>query len=223
MVLLLGSARWVSGLRGLVLSFACAGFACGGSGSQSPAQTTTDAGTDAPNGETGATVDAGIGAVGVLGQRCSPPGALACAGNMQRLQLLCGASGQWVANGTCSGSMLCDSEPGTSAGTCQEPLPECAGMPGAETCDSTGTAIETCGPDTVSATTMPCPMAMPICNGSPAQCVVCLDLQGHCDGQQPQVCMNGVWQNSGPPCNGANQYCWVSTPKMMCAAPVCCE
>jgi hypothetical protein len=149
-------------------------------------------------------IDAGTGSVGVLGQSCSPPGMLACAGNEQKLQLLCNASEEWVANGTCSGSQLCDSVPGQNAGTCQDQVPQCVGHdPGYTFCiPSGGPTVETCGPDLVSVTTMLCTAAC--ANGG---CVSCEPGYWQCSGDQPQQCTGSgasySWTNVGPACAGS--------------------
>jgi hypothetical protein len=143
---------------------------------------------------------------------------------MKKLQLLCGASGQWVANGTCSGSQFCDSTPGSNAGTCQDPIPNCAGKPGYTFCDSTLTILETCGPDTVSVTMTQCPQPTPACHPqAPAHCVVCIDYTGQCVGQQPQQCVNEMWQNMGPACQ-PGYVCGPQNGMLTCppGEPVCC-
>jgi hypothetical protein len=148
-------------------------------------------------------IDAGVGMVGVLGQTCAPPGALACAGNAQKLQLLCDASGHWVANGTCSGSQLCDSVPGQNAGTCQDQVPKCVGQqPGFEFCiPSGGPELDACGPDLVTITVVTvCPVAC--ANG---MCAPCEPGYEQCSGNQPQSCDPAgggsyAWKNVGPPC-----------------------
>ena len=148
-------------------------------------------------------LDAGIGMVGILGQGCSPPGALACAGNAQKLQLLCDATGHWVANGTCSGSQLCDSVPGQNAGTCQDQVPQCVGHePGFEFCiPSGGPELDSCGPDLVTITVVTvCPVAC-----ANAVCVACEPGYWQCNGNQPQQCdpaggTSYAWKNVGPPC-----------------------
>ncbi len=74
-------------------------------------------------------------AVALLGDPCSPPAALACAGHAQRVTLICSADGEWVVNQTCTGAELCSSQPGINAGSCQTPEEECAGeLPGHPFC-----------------------------------------------------------------------------------------
>lgn len=60
-----------------------------------------------------------------LGDDCSSPGTFACAGNNQKLALICGAAGTWDSRETCSGDALCDFNPGPNEGTCRVPLAEC--------------------------------------------------------------------------------------------------
>ena len=62
--------------------------------------------------------------VKTLGDSCTNPGALACAGENQKLQLLCDGSGEWVQNGTCAGIAVCDTGE-ANRGSCQEPIAGC--------------------------------------------------------------------------------------------------
>jgi hypothetical protein len=77
-------------------------------------------------------------ATGTLGQPCSSPGQLACAGINQKLGLVCGANNTWQTNQTCnSATQVCDSRPGSTAGTCQEQDPVCATQtPGVQFCNA---------------------------------------------------------------------------------------
>lgn len=95
------------------------------------------------------------GAVGVLGTECSSPGALACAGNHQKLTVLCGGDGRWAPNVTCGAGDFCDSTPGENAGTCRPELPECADGPGTTFCADEKYFV-TCSADTVSTSTVAC-------------------------------------------------------------------
>jgi hypothetical protein len=91
-----------------------------------------------------ADVDSGVG---VLGSACSSPAALACAGNAQKVTLIC--QGVWMSNGTCGSGQLCDSAAGINRGTCQPIDPPCASAsPGGSVC-SDATTIVQCGPDLV--------------------------------------------------------------------------
>jgi hypothetical protein len=96
------------------------------------------------------------GMVGVLGTSCSPPGALACAGNHQKLTVLCGGDGRWQPNQTCGDGMFCDSTPGVNVGTCRPELPECAAGPGTRFCAANQKDMVTCSADLVATTSEPC-------------------------------------------------------------------
>jgi hypothetical protein len=91
-------ARLVALFAATVLGTACGGTARVGydGGNSSLEDAAQESGGFDANAEA-SVIDAGTGSVGVLGQSCSPPGMLACAGNEQKLQLLCNASGEWVA------------------------------------------------------------------------------------------------------------------------------
>jgi hypothetical protein len=125
-------------------------------------------------------------AIGELGASCGKPGALACAGHAQRLQLLCDGT-KWVANGTCAGQQLCDPRPGPTAGTCQNPYPGCAGRtPGDAFCDD---AIRhRCGQDLLDATSATCKTPELCKFGAADKCAVCLPGQHDCDGAKLLVC-----------------------------------
>ncbi len=108
-------------------------------------------GTDADVVDSGSTADTGApidtapppSSTPTLGDACSKPGALSCNGLGQKLQLLCDGT-KWVANGTCSGQQICDTRPGSTLGSCQDPL--CA--EGDKIC--TGAKLQKCGPDRFS-------------------------------------------------------------------------
>jgi hypothetical protein len=170
--------------------------------------------------ESSTEIDAGTGAVGVLGQACSPPGSLACEGNAQKLQLLCDASGHWVANGTCSGSDYCDTAPGPNAGSCQAAIAQCANqMPGFAFCDAMG-RLETCGADLVSVTATTCMTPTPYCMDG--GCEGCEAGAWRCNGTQPEDCQNGIWYQGGPNCINGPIYCVVS-PGCPGGAGACCQ
>jgi hypothetical protein len=117
-------------------------------------------GTPQSGGESGAPPSGGAGAggsagggptgqIGVVGAPCDSPGALACAGNYQKLGTVCGVSGMWEPNQTCEAGQFCDSSPGPNAGLCAAPAPECADkMPGDRFC--TGRSLTQCGLDTLT-------------------------------------------------------------------------
>ncbi len=138
---------------------------------------TGGSGTGGMGGATGGTAaggDGGIGAgpTGVVAEpesECSAPGALACAGNHQRLTLVC-VGGKWQVNETCPENYACDSTPGFDQGTCKERLPECAEHePGYEFC-SGPTTVTVCGPDNVTLLEEQCPWSCVDgeCNDCPA-------------------------------------------------------
>ena len=89
------------------------------------------------------------GVIGILGDPCDSPGQLACAGNHQKLTLVCGPDGMWETNQICEASEFCDSTPGSNAGTCSEQHSQCTNrQPGEHFCEA-NTEME-CGPDTVT-------------------------------------------------------------------------
>jgi hypothetical protein len=130
------------------MTVAMSGAGCSGteSSDQSPVAATggtagqtgtSGGGTDTQGGNGGgATGGSGpTGQVGTLGQSCGTPGALACAGNYQKLTLICGADGKWAAGQTCTGNQICDTRAGVNAGSCQDQDSQCAGHgPGYKFC-----------------------------------------------------------------------------------------
>jgi hypothetical protein len=96
------------------------------------------------------------GTIGVLGTPCAPRGALACAGNHQKLTVLCGGNDTWQANQTCGEGQFCDSTPGPNVGICRPELTECADGPGTKWCDDDDKTLITCGPDAVSTVNQAC-------------------------------------------------------------------
>jgi hypothetical protein len=90
------------------------------------------------------------GVVGVLGGSCGQPGELACAGNHQKLTLVCGGTGTWAVNQTCGAGYFCETTAGSNAGTCIQEAPECSGQAaGAVLCS--GSTIVQCNADNTSA------------------------------------------------------------------------
>jgi hypothetical protein len=89
-------------------------------------------------GSTGTGGTSVVASTGTLGQQCSTPGQLACAGINQKLTLVCGGSNTWQVNQTCSSAtQVCDPRPGSTAGTCQEQDPLCAtATPGVQFCNA---------------------------------------------------------------------------------------
>jgi hypothetical protein len=129
------------------------GRAQGGSAGQAGGSAGQGGGTAGQNGAAG-TGTAGM--VGVLGTQCSPPGALACAGNHQKLTVLCGGSGMWEANQTCGADLYCDSTPGPTVGLCTPVAEGCDAGPGTVFCSDDEKQIVTCGPDAVTKSEVAC-------------------------------------------------------------------
>jgi len=156
----------------------CFAIGCGSSEAPAPAEN-PDADVDSG--------DAGDpSAVGTLGQPCDKPGALACGGHAQKLQLICDG-GFWKSNGVCPGSQICDTRPGPTAGSCQDPDPKCVGKkPGESFCD--GAVRRTCGPDLLSSTTETCPSAEHCAQSSGPHCAKCLDGKFLCEGAVLKKC-----------------------------------
>jgi len=98
-----------------------AGGTAGGGSAAGGTSSTGGSGGTAGSGGTGPT-----GVIGVLGDPCDEPGQLACAGNHQKLTVVCGGDGEWEVNETCGELEYCDSKPGASAGICRVPVEECA-------------------------------------------------------------------------------------------------
>lgn len=106
-----------------------------------------DAGAD--GGDASACAPRGTGVLGVLGCPCSSAGAVACAGNAQKEQLIC-QGGVWAPNGGCPSAQLCDSASGPAQGTCAPVVAACAGAtPGQSVCLDSASIIQ-CGADLVS-------------------------------------------------------------------------
>ena len=166
--------------------------------------TDLDASSEASPPVDGATTPEG-GAIGVVGETCSPPNGLACAGYSQKLVLFCDpASGEWTALQTCADQQLCDSRPGPTQGSCQDPVPECIGQtPLAKVCD--GSVLIACGPDLLTATRTECEQAC--VNGACAG--ACQPGIRACSGATPQHCTSdGTWQAEAPcayVCTGAGE------------------
>jgi hypothetical protein len=134
--------------------------------------------------------DAGVttpaGAVATLGASCSSAGSLACAGNAQKLLLLCDGS-KWVSNGVCAGDQICDTRPGPTAGSCQAPLAECKGRKPSETVCN-GAERVTCGPDLITATRETCRSAKHCAASTGATCAPCFNGQTFCEGAVLMSC-----------------------------------
>ncbi len=133
-----------------------------------------------------------VGEVGALGESCSPAGALSCAGNYQKLTLVCGASGAWDVNVTCPGTQICDTRPGVTAGSCQEQDPSCLGHdPGYRFCLEN--SVHECGPDNLDS-----PVVQE-CTG------LCTD--GVCDNTVDACPTVPIAVNCSDTCGGSSENC----------------
>jgi hypothetical protein len=154
--------------------------------------------TGGNGGATGGAAGGGaVGAVGTLEQQCSSVGALACAGTFQKLTLVCGASGTWEVNQTCSGTQICDTREGVTGGTCQEPDPNCVGQqPGTTFCQ--GNDVYACDADTVGTVLVSnCNLVgtceAGACVAGPGLCTtdpVALDCSTDCGGPSPDCALS---------------------------------
>ncbi len=99
---------------------AITGGGAGGTSGAAGESASSDSGGTAGSGGTGPT-----GVIGVLGEPCDAPGQLACAGNHQKLTVVCGGDGEWEVNETCSATAFCDSTEEETTGLCVEPSAEC--------------------------------------------------------------------------------------------------
>lgn len=163
-------------------------------------------------------VVAGTGAVALLGSACTSPAALACAGNAQKVTLIC-SGGTWTANETCPAGQNCNSAPGPNQGTCASIDPLCAtdAGPGATSCSSPS-QILICGPDLLSHSFSMCANTTTCVAGA---CTgVCGPSQTQCSGTDIQTCdSSGQW--------GSPVTCYASEPAatavigQTCQAGVC--
>jgi hypothetical protein len=144
----------------------------------------------------GATV---TGTVAVLGSACASPAAIACAGNAQKVTLIC-SGGTWAENGTCPAGQNCNSAPGPNQGTCAPIVGGCENAsPGEDVCTSTlSTAFGMqCGPDLVTETPVDGGACAGPCTPNATQCA---------GGAQMQTCSaSGAW-GAAIPC-GAGAIC----------------
>jgi hypothetical protein len=129
-----------------------------------------------------------VGQVATLGDPCDTPADLACAGNHQKVTLICG--GEWVVNETCGSGEYCNSTPGPDVGLCAPEIEECAGLePGTRFC-SAGELLE-CGPDN---------MTTPLVESCELGCYA-----AHCaePGYEPDPCPDPpAWRNCTDDCGG---------------------
>jgi hypothetical protein len=150
----------------------------------------TTAGTGgAPAGAAGTGGIAPVGHVGTLGAACSPPASLACAGNFQKVALVCSASGAWEVNQTCPGTQVCDTRAGLTAGSCQEQAAECLGHePGYTACMRS--AMRTCNADNTEAeVVLECAFCRDdVCYHGCVSADVGVDCTGECAPVDPTSC-----------------------------------
>ena len=145
------------------------------------------------------------GAVAELGDACDSPAALACAGNHQRVTLICDG-GSWRVNETCPENYACDTAPGFDQGTCKQRLPECADrQPGEGAACEGPTTLMVCGPDSVTLEPRECAGA---CN------------QAACD-DRPNHCPREEFLNCGTDCRAPDRGCIASiTTTPICEGPI---
>ncbi|MBN1607373.1 MAG: hypothetical protein JW940_12115 [Polyangiaceae bacterium] len=87
--------------------------------------------------------------VGTVGTECSPPGALQCADTHQRVIVVCGGEGTWEPFETCPVGQYCDTRPGETLGSCQDPHRDCVDQePGYRFCQDGD--VYACGPDALT-------------------------------------------------------------------------
>jgi hypothetical protein len=159
--------------------------------------------------------------VGTLGDACSAPGTLACAGHYQKVTLICGGNHAWQFNQTCGVDYFCDSTPGVNAGTCLPVLTECAtGTAGRTFCS--GNSVLQCGPDNVTLLTLEqCPdgCANGACLGAGIECTSANDCAARIDGRIECDVATGLCVEclSSADCD-ATERCLVGA----CAAPSTC-
>ncbi len=199
-----------AGLAGA--AFAACIVACGGNGVAKGGGSGASA-TSAAGGVSGQTGDSSTEAggdsgspglatgVATAGSPCTSSGAGACAGNAQKVTLICGPDGVWSASTRCSSTENCDTRPGATQGTCAAIDPACAGAsPGANVCGSVSNIVQ-CGADLVSDSLLTVCFEQ-VCHA--ATCVgVCVPPQvnkvpcGNC-GTDTQTCTtSGTWQTGG--------------------------
>lgn len=122
--------------------------------------------------------------VGVIGGRCAPHGAYACAGRNQRVQLTC-VEGQWDTLGQCEETARCDTREGPHTGVCASVVAECKDKePGEATELCQGNAPQVCGADRVTVE-------------SAAECA------------SSTGCIAGVCQPKISECSGKEEDTWV--------------
>jgi len=145
-----------------------------------------DAGGDANPGGAGSTTPDQP----TLGDACSPPGALACAGPHQKLTIVCGGAKTWDTNQTCASGEFCESTPGPDVGLCKKPDADCASrQPGDAFCGGADSKdAMKCDADGLAAG------LVEHCNDK------CVD--GKCETNPPYVCPTNIVYSCDPMCPG---------------------
>ena len=179
-----GGAGGTDGAAGGTDGGAAGAPADGGAGGTS---STNASGT----GGSGGTGGGPTGVVAEPGSPCDAEQELGCAGNHQRVTLIC-SDGVWEVNETCPENHACDSTPGFDQGSCKERLPECVDQEPLQggVCEDTKTWLR-CGPDNVSLEPVEC-------QGS------CHD--GACD-DRPNHCPAEPFINCGSECGEFSPNC----------------
>ena len=137
-----GNGKPDSGGSGGARNEGSGGASAGGGGA--PTSSGGQPGTGGSAGSGGAATNPGVQ---TLGDSCATPGSLACAGEHQKLQLLCDGE-KWVQNGTCSGADVCDTGE-VNRGSCQSAVAECTGQEAGHMFCTDGT-LYTCTVDSLT-------------------------------------------------------------------------
>lgn len=157
------------------------GGSSGGAGGDAGAAGASGAGMGGASGSAG---KGGGGGVPVLGDPCSPDGAVACNGHASSVVMKC-VDSIWSSNKTCPSGQLCDTAAAPNA--CAPVVPACQGKkPGDVVCD--GADRVTCGLDLVTSTKVTCGSAALCQLGSADKCAVCEDNEHVCSGTKLRVC-----------------------------------
>jgi hypothetical protein len=162
------------------------GVSSGGMGDEAGAGGRGDAGSGGSAGEP-------KGAVAEPESPCNEPGERACAGNHQRVTLVC-SGGAWQVSDVCGENQVCDTAPGLNQGACSAMLPECAAHePGYAFC-SGPTTLNRCGPDSLTLLSEECTGS---CHGDA------------CD-NRPNYCPAETFVNCGEECRERDESCFTS-------------
>jgi hypothetical protein len=160
-----------------------------GTGGQGSADSGSEAGTSHDAGNT-------IDGIGAQGASCADEGTFACEGHDNVQPLVC-VSGKWAANGACNGDTRCDTQSGSTQGTCQSIAAACVGkQPGDAVCVST--ARKRCDADLLRVGSFDCP-ANAHCDAS-GGAVTCTCDSGYMDdgaGGCTSYCATMPCQNGG--------------------------